>query len=185
MSFLCYTVRCFQSIIHQVLWERHTVNRMEMIGMTQAECNPHWRIKESRSSSAKRFRTVVELLFAELQLFKDYPFHVVDDVHMRSTTQSIWNNSVIVPLIVRPRTEGGHKIISGHRRKRACEMIRRARVPQSYVSWVLTLSWCSWSTLISNEREYGFTMKFGTLKPQQNMILQLLPKSGISWNPAS
>ena len=60
---------------------------------------------------------VVELSLTELYPFKNHPFHVVDDVHMESTAQSIKSNGVLVPVIVRPRAEGGYEIISGHRRK--------------------------------------------------------------------
>ena len=51
---------------------------------------------------------VVELSLTELYPFKNHPFHVVDDVHMESTAQSIKNNGVLVPVIVRPRAEGGY-----------------------------------------------------------------------------
>lgn len=50
---------------------------------------------------------VVELPLAELHPLKDHPFHVVDDVHMQSTAQSIRDNGVLVPFIVRPRAESG------------------------------------------------------------------------------
>lgn len=72
---------------------------------------------------------VVELSLTELYPFKNHPFHVVDDVHMESTAQSIKDNGVLVPVIVRPRAEGGYEIISGHRRKRACEMIGKETIP--------------------------------------------------------
>ena len=48
---------------------------------------------------------VVELSLTELYPFKNHPFHVVDDVHMESTAQSIKSNGVLVPVIVRPRAE--------------------------------------------------------------------------------
>ena len=41
---------------------------------------------------------------------------------MRDTVDSIKEYGVLVPAIVRPREEGGYEIVSGHRRKYACEL---------------------------------------------------------------
>lgn len=72
---------------------------------------------------------VVELPLTVLSPFKNHPFHVMDDVHMESTAQSIKDNGVLLPIIVRPRADGSYEIISGHRRKRACELIGKETIP--------------------------------------------------------
>ena len=64
----------------------------------------------------------VEVPLADLHDFRDHPFRVLDDEKMKETVQSIKEHGVLVPGIARPAPEGGYELISGHRRKRACEL---------------------------------------------------------------
>ena len=48
---------------------------------------------------------------------------------MRETVESIKEYGVLVPAIVRPREEGGYEIVSGHRRKHACELAGMETMP--------------------------------------------------------
>ncbi len=48
---------------------------------------------------------------------------------MRQTVESIREYGVLVPAIVRPREEGGYEIVSGHRRKHACELAGLESMP--------------------------------------------------------
>lgn len=65
---------------------------------------------------------VQEIALSELHPFKNHPFKVLDDEKMQETVESIQAHGVLVPAIVRPRSEGGFELIAGHRRKRACEL---------------------------------------------------------------
>lgn len=65
----------------------------------------------------------------ELHPFADHPFCVRDDSEMDRTVESIRQFGVLNPGIVRPRKEGGYEIISGHRRKRACELAGLSEMP--------------------------------------------------------
>lgn len=51
----------------------------------------------------------------------DHPIKMREDDTMRETIESVRQRGVLTPGIVRPRTEGGYEIISGRRRKAACE----------------------------------------------------------------
>ena len=53
--------------------------------------------------------------------YAQHPFRVLDNAKMDELVESIRENGVLEPALVRPRTLGGYEIISGHRRKRACE----------------------------------------------------------------
>ena len=59
----------------------------------------------------------------ELYPFENHPYRVVDDSKMDELVESIKDNGVLEPAIVRKRSAGGYEIISGHRRKRACELV--------------------------------------------------------------
>ena len=71
----------------------------------------------------KKKPDIVYIPLRELHDFKNHPFKVVDDKRMMNLVESIKNDGVLVPGIVRPRDgEEGYEIISGHRRKHACEL---------------------------------------------------------------
>lgn len=84
-------------------------------------------MEESRQKDAGEQIRRVHLL--ELHPFKDHPFRVVDDDRMMETVESVKEYGVLVPLIVRPMDEGGYEIVSGHRRKRACELAGIDEIP--------------------------------------------------------
>ncbi len=73
--------------------------------------------------------SVTEVPLSDLYGFKDHPFRVLDDEKMEETVESIKQNGVLIPGIVRPRMDGGYEIIAGHRRKRACELAGKKTMP--------------------------------------------------------
>lgn len=65
----------------------------------------------------------------ELYPFENHPYRVVDDTKMDELVESIKDNGVLEPAIVRKRSAGGYELISGHRRKRACELVGIQTMP--------------------------------------------------------
>ena len=63
----------------------------------------------------------IEVPITKLHCFKNHPFRVLDDEDMYRLAESIKENGVLNPLVVRAVGED-YEIISGHRRKRACEL---------------------------------------------------------------
>ena len=57
------------------------------------------------------------------------PYGVQDDSAMRELMESVKENGVLIPAIARPRKEGGYELISGHRRKYACEQLGQDTMP--------------------------------------------------------
>ena len=72
---------------------------------------------------------VLEAPTEELHSFKNHPFKVLHDEKMNQTIESIRENGILVPIMVRERQEGGYEIISGHRRKYAADMVGLETVP--------------------------------------------------------
>ena len=54
--------------------------------------------------------------------FPDHPFHVRDDEDMVQLVESIKTNGVLTPAVLRQKEDGRYELVSGHRRKRACEL---------------------------------------------------------------
>ena len=65
----------------------------------------------------------------KLKPFLNHPFQVRDDDSMRETVESIKTYGVLQPVIVRPTKDGDYEILSGHRRKHACELAERKTIP--------------------------------------------------------
>ena len=65
----------------------------------------------------------------KLKPFPGHPFQVRDDYAMRETAESIKTFGVLQPAIVRPTEDGNYEILSGHRRKHACELAGRRTMP--------------------------------------------------------
>lgn len=65
---------------------------------------------------------VKEIELYKIGKFPDYPFRVIDDDKMEEMVKSVKEYGVLLPVIVRKRGEGNYQMISGHRRKRACEL---------------------------------------------------------------
>ena len=65
----------------------------------------------------------------QLRAFSNHPFRVVDDDKMQELVDSIRENGVLTPVVVREITENRYEIISGHRRCHAAEKVGLLRVP--------------------------------------------------------
>ena len=72
---------------------------------------------------------MIEVALEELHAFRNHPYQVLDDDKMEETVESIKTYGVLNPGLVRPRPEGGYELISGHRRKRACELAGNTTMP--------------------------------------------------------
>ncbi len=83
--------------------------------------------QEEREDSG--LEKVKMLPLSELHPFPNHPFSVRDDEDMQKLVDSIKENGVMVPAIVRPRAEGGYEMISGHRRMHASARANLKEMP--------------------------------------------------------
>ena len=60
--------------------------------------------------------------------FPNHPYHVFDDEDMTELTASIEANGLLNPVIVRSKADGRYELISGHRRKRAYEILKIKKI---------------------------------------------------------
>ena len=72
---------------------------------------------------------IMEVPINELFSFQNHPLKVLDDEKMAQTVESIRENGILVPIMVRSRQEGGYEVISGHRRRHAAEIVGLETVP--------------------------------------------------------
>ena len=72
---------------------------------------------------------LVTLALSELHPFARHPYKVRNDDAMREMAESVKQYGVLSPAIARPMQDGGYELISGHRRKRACELAGLETMP--------------------------------------------------------
>ena len=63
-----------------------------------------------------------DIPLSEIDGFPNHPFKVRDDEDMLQLVESVKERGVITPATVRQKEDGRYEIVSGHRRKRACEL---------------------------------------------------------------
>ena len=114
---------------------------------------------------------ITEVPLTDLHEFKGHPFRVMDDDRMRETVQSVMERGVLTPGIVRPRLEGGYEIISGPRRKRACELAGMESMPviiknysDAEATAIMVDSNIQREDILPSEKARAYRMKFEALK---------------------
>lgn len=127
--------------------------------------------QESRADMQREKVTMVPL--EELHPFRNHPFKVLDDEKMMDTAQSIREHGVLVPAIVRPLESGGYELVSGHRRKRGCELAGLAEMPviirdmdDDTATLYMVDSNIQRETILPSERAFAYKMKMDALNHQ-------------------
>ena len=116
---------------------------------------------------------IIDVPLSELYPFRDHPFKVKDDDKMQETAESIREYGVLVPALARPRAGGGYELISGHRRKRGCELAGLTTMPvivreldDDAAVIVMVDSNIQRESLLPSERAFAYKMKLEAIKHQ-------------------
>ena len=83
--------------------------------------------EESRAEAGKE--RIQDIPIAEIDDFPDHPFHVDIDDAMREMAESVKRFGVLSPAVARQKEDGRYELISGHRRKKACELAGMEKMP--------------------------------------------------------
>ena len=116
---------------------------------------------------------IQEIPIVELHPFPDHPFGVRDDDTMQETVESIREYGVLVPAIARPREDGGYELISGHRRKHACELAGINTMPvivkdidRNAATIIMVDSNLQRENILPSEKAKAYKMKLEAIKRQ-------------------
>lgn len=116
---------------------------------------------------------VIDIPLTQLHPFKNHPFKVTDDESMLETAESITKHGVLVPVIARPREEGGYELISGHRRKRASELAGKETLPcivrnldDDAATIIMVDSNIQRENILPSERAFAYKLKLEAMKHQ-------------------
>lgn len=121
--------------------------------------------------------------------FPNHPFHVRDDEDMAQLVESIKTNGILTPAVLRQKEDGRYEIVSGHRRKRACELaglttlrseIKDLTRDEAIVYMVE--SNFQRTTILPSEKAFAYKMRLEAIKRQGQRTdltsATLLQKSG-------
>ena len=144
-----------------------------------------FRLKKPGSKQPRRRSSI--FLLTELHPFKNHPFKVTDDESMLETAESITKHGVLVPVIARPREEGGYELISGHRRKRASELAGKETLPcivrnldDDAATIIMVDSNIQRENILPSERAFAYKLKLEAMKRQGKTAKDLT--SAPSWH---
>ena len=109
----------------------------------------------------------------DLQPFARHPYKVLDDDAMREMVESVKQYGVLSPAIARPLPDGGYELVSGHRRKRACELAGLETMPvivreldDDAAAILVVDSNLQREDLLPSERALAYKLKLEALKHQ-------------------
>ena len=105
--------------------------------------------------------------------FPNHPYHVFDDEDMTELAASIEANGLLNPIIVRSKADGRYELISGHRRKRAYEILKINKIRAIIVDVsddeaiiMMVDSNCQRSKILPSEKAFSYKMKLDAIKRQ-------------------
>ena len=117
--------------------------------------------------------SISNIELAKLKPFRDHPFSIRDDDAMQQTVESVRAYGVLVPAIARPREDGSYELISGHRRKRACELAGLSTMPviirdidRDAATIIMVDSNLQRESILPSERAKAYKMKLDAIKRQ-------------------
>ena len=120
---------------------------------------------------------VQEIDISKISNFPDHPFKVNDDEKMQEMVKSIKEYGVILPVIVRPKENGTYEMISGHRRKRACELagVKQIRcivknLSDDEATILMVDSNIQREEILPSEKAFAYKMKLEAMKHQGKNI---------------
>ncbi len=109
----------------------------------------------------------------DLQPFARHPYKVLDDEAMSEMAESVKQYGVLSPAIARPLPDGGYELVSGHRRKRACELAGIETMPvivreldDDAAAILVVDSNIQRENLLPSERAFAYKLKLEALRHQ-------------------
>ncbi|MEQ2512133.1 ParB/RepB/Spo0J family partition protein [Faecousia sp. CLA-AA-H192] len=122
----------------------------------------------------EKLSKIRDIPLTEIDDFPDHPFKVRDDEDMAQLIESINERGVITPATVRQKEDGRYELISGHRRKRACELAGfdtlRCEVVdlnRDEATILMVESNYQRSQILPSEKAFAYKMRLEAMKRQQ------------------
>lgn len=116
---------------------------------------------------------IINIQIKDISDFPDHPFKVKNDEEMQKLADSIKEKGVLLPTIVRQKEDGSYEMVSGHRRKRAAQIVGLKEIPcivknltDDEATILMVDSNIQREEVLPSERAFAYKMKLEALKHQ-------------------
>ena len=124
-----------------------------------------------KDEKGRKTQEIVPMDIKELKPYAEQPFKVLLDNSMDELCASIEQYGVLSPIIVRPHSEGGYEVLSGHRRMKACELLGIDEVPvvikdldDDTAAILLVDSNLQRENILPSEKAFAYKLKLEAMK---------------------
>ncbi|HBF7768610.1 ParB/RepB/Spo0J family partition protein [Clostridioides difficile] len=126
---------------------------------------------ESRAEA--KLSRIREIPISEIDEFPDHPFKVLMNEDMEQLVESVSRSGIMTPATVRQKEDGRYELISGHRRKKACEIagletlkceVKELTHDEAII--VMVESNLQRSTILPSEKAFAYKMRLEAMKRQ-------------------
>ena len=129
--------------------------------------------KSQEVRDEEKLSKIRDIPLSQIDDFPDHPFKVKDDEDMMQLIESIKERGIITPATVRLKDDGRYELISGHRRKRACELAGfetlRCEVvdlTKDEATILMVESNYQRSQILPSEKAFAYKMRLDAMKRQ-------------------
>lgn len=128
---------------------------------------------DDKGRMENRLPKIHDIPLTQIDDFPGHPFHVKLDEDMEQLVRSVRERGVITPVILRPTEDGRYEMVSGHRRKKACELaglttvkaeIREMTRDEAVI--LMVESNLQRTTILPSEKAFSYKMRLEALKRQ-------------------
>lgn len=116
---------------------------------------------------------VVEIEISSIDDFPNHPFKVINNDDMKQMVESIKENGVLLPVIIRKKDNDRYEMISGHRRKFASKLAKLEKIPciikeltDEEATIIMVDSNMQREKILPSERAFAYKMKLEAIKHQ-------------------
>ena len=126
---------------------------------------------ESRAEA--KLSKIRDIPLSQIDEFPDHPFKVLMDEDMQQLVESIKRNGIMTPATVRLKEDGRYELVSGHRRKKACELagletlkceVKELTRDEAII--VMVESNLQRSTILPSEKAFAYKMRLEAMDRQ-------------------
>lgn len=129
--------------------------------------------KSQEVRDEEKLSKIRDVPLSQIDDFPDHPFKVKDDEDMMQLIESIKERGIITPATVRLKDDGRYELISGHRRKRACELAgfdtlrcEVVELTKDEATILMVESNYQRSQILPSEKAFAYKMRLDAMKRQ-------------------
>lgn len=128
---------------------------------------------DDQGRAENRLPKIYEIPLTEIDDFPDHPFYVRNDADMDQLVASVKERGIITPVMLRRKEDGRYEMVSGHRRKKACELaglemikaeIRNLTLDEAIM--LMVESNLQRSKILPSEKAFAYKMRLDAMKRQ-------------------